>query len=74
MKQSLLYAFLLLTLGAGLSCAFFPKGVVAFRRRNRLSAGFWSGGFFYATERRARVTGTLVALVALFGLFVMLTR
>ena len=74
MKQFLLYVFLFVALGAGLSSVFYPQAVVAFRRRKKFSEGLWSGGYFYATERRARVMGTLIALISLFGLVVTLAR
>jgi hypothetical protein len=52
---------------AGLWCAIAPASAIRFRRRMKWSESLWSGGYFYATELRARITGSFLAVVCFFA-------
>ncbi len=73
-KQILFYTFLVVVLATGLWCVFAPESAIGFRRRMGWPEDFWSGGYFYATPFRARVTGALVVIVALFALLLALAK
>lgn len=67
MEQIFLIVFLVAVLAGGLWCVIAPEGVVRFRNRMGWSTGYWSGGFAYATPRRARFTGSLLVAIVLFA-------
>ena len=67
-ETALFYVVFGVILLLGAAAAAWPAKVVAFHQRLGFGTGLWSGGYFYATAARARVTGGLVALVALVAL------
>jgi hypothetical protein len=69
METIVLAGILILLLVSGTLAALWPEKVVAFRNRMSWSDSLLSGGYFYATARRARVTGlTVVALAVVMFL------
>ena len=74
MKTLLVSAFLLIVLAQGLWALCAPASVIRFRRRMGWSESLLSGGFFYATEGRARVIGALLVLVSLSGLLIVASK
>lgn len=71
MKYFLLIWFLVTVHAFGLWALIDPDGHVAFRRRRRWPEGLFSGGYFYATAKRARISGGLLAITTLALLYLL---
>jgi hypothetical protein len=67
MKYFLLL-FLLTAFLSGVWAVLRPDSVVSFRRRMNWPESLLTGGFFYATALRTRVTGAVVLLVSSIGI------
>ncbi|MGB5102322.1 MAG: hypothetical protein WBO04_03250 [Steroidobacteraceae bacterium] len=74
MKNALSIAFLAVVLALGLWALLNPDGIIAFRRRLGWPENFWSGGYFYATAGRARISGAIMVIVSLAALFLALAK
>jgi hypothetical protein len=64
------YTFFVAIALVGTFVAMFPARTLEIRRRLGMPDGWWSGGWFYATRNRARITGIVVALIGCAALVI----
>ena len=63
MATTVFYGIFIIVIIVGGFAAVFPERTVALRQRFGFSTSLLSGGWFYATPERARVTGAVVAVI-----------
>jgi len=73
LEIAFVHVFFILTLSTGVWCVVSPESVIRFRRRLGWSESMVTGGYFYATKRRTRIVGGLVAVASAFCLYLALT-
>ena len=67
------YLVVIVLILTGGFAAIFPARTVAIRQRLGMATSLPSGGWCYATPKRARITGALVAMIGLFGVYLRLS-
>jgi len=70
----LVLAFFIYARAVGIWSVLAPSSFRAIWRRTGWSTSFLSGGWVYATDRRARVTGTIVTAISLWAIVHMLVQ
>jgi hypothetical protein len=63
--QTLTYVFFALVAATALWGAMWPETVCDLRKRQGWSESWWSGGAFYSTPNRTRLTSIVLLLVVL---------